>query len=243
MNLSRAEAERRLTIDKKKIQLHLSPGSALDRCCKGPTARHDAESAERNRWINLLADLLRNTDTSMGRLLRESPANSQLLGGTLRSRARVIQKFIAWLITAHGASFPVHWRQLVEYAQVRLSEPCVRGSLKFLHTSFLFLQEVAGIQDKFTEDALCDVTLASALPGKSPRQAPRFTTIILAALENNIISLDTLVYWRVLSWWFLLQCWATLRFDDHRAIVPADLKVCESKLFILQRTSTRRIGY
>ena len=39
---------------------------------EGPTARKDADSAERSRWISLLADLLRNTTTPMGRLLRES---------------------------------------------------------------------------------------------------------------------------------------------------------------------------
>ena len=69
---------------------------------EGPTARKDAESAERSRWLSLLADLLRNTDTPMGRLLRENPTNSQLLGGgrragTLRFRVRAIQKFLGWL--------------------------------------------------------------------------------------------------------------------------------------------------
>ena len=148
-------------------------------CYEGPTARQDAESAERNRWINLLADLLRQTDTPMGRLLRQNPANSQLLGGarragTLRSRVRNIQKFVAsWLAVAHGVTFPVNWRQLIECAQVRLSEPCVRGSLKLLHNSCLFLQEVAGLQDRFTDDAFFEVRwkelLASAIPGKAPR--------------------------------------------------------------------------
>ena len=33
----------------------------------GPTARKDAESAERDRWIQLLANLLRSTDTPMGK--------------------------------------------------------------------------------------------------------------------------------------------------------------------------------
>ena len=56
--------------------------SRLQRSCyEGPTASKDAESAERMRWISLLADLLRNTQTPMGCLLRENPANSQLLGG------------------------------------------------------------------------------------------------------------------------------------------------------------------
>ena len=33
-----------------------------------------------------------------------------------------------------------------------------------------------------------------------------------------------------MSWWLLLQCWATLRFDDHRGIVPAKVKISESGL-------------
>ena len=81
----------------------------------GPTARKDAEAAERDRWIQLLANLLRSTDTPMGKLIRESPSNIQLLGGgrragTLRSRVRSVQKFLGWLIASHGISFPVHWR-------------------------------------------------------------------------------------------------------------------------------------
>ena len=63
----------------------------------GPTARKDAETAERDRWIQLLANLLRSTDTPMGKLIRENPSNIQLLGGgrragTLRSRVRSVQK-------------------------------------------------------------------------------------------------------------------------------------------------------
>ena len=147
-------------------------------CYEGPTARKDAESAERVRWLSLVADLLRNTDTPMGRLLRENPANSQLLGGgrrggTLRSRVRAIKKFLRWLAAAHNVEFPTHWKHLVEYLQVRLSEPCVRGSLKLVHASFVFFQEIAGVQDRLTDAAfarclpkritcICSSTEASA---------------------------------------------------------------------------------
>ena len=117
----------------------------------GPTARKDAEAAERDRWIQLLANLLRSTDTPMGKMIRESPSNIQLLGGgrragTLRSRVRSVQKFLGWLIASHGISFPVHWRQLTEYLQVRYSEPCVRGSLKLVHSSYIFLQRWLGLK-------------------------------------------------------------------------------------------------
>ena len=139
----------------------------------GPTARKDAESAERDRWIQLLANLLRSTDTPMGKLIRENPSNIQLLGGgrragTLRSRVRSVQKFLGWLIASHGVSFPVHWRQLTEYLQVRYSEPCVKGSLKLVHSSYIFLQEVAGIEDKLTDSSMYVVALKvlESLPAK-----------------------------------------------------------------------------
>ena len=158
----------------------------------GPTAGRGAELAEGDRWIQLLANLLRSTDPPMGRLIRENPSNVQLLGGgrragTLRSRVRTTQKFIGWLIAAHQISFPNHWRQLTEYLQVRNSEPCVRGALKLVHSSCVFLQEVAGIEDAVSLKEL----MAQASPGKAPRQAPRFPTILLAALEDMVLSLET----------------------------------------------------
>ena len=125
-----------------------------------------------------------------------NPENSQLLGGgrragTFRSRVRALQKFLSWPAQAHNFTFPVHWRQLVEYMQVRLSEPCVRGSLKLIHLSYIFMQEVAGIDDKITDSALYDVMkrelLASASPGKPPRQAPRFPVVTLGAPEGNVL--------------------------------------------------------
>ena len=199
----------------------------------GPTARKDAETAERDRWIQLLANLLRSTDTPMGKLIRENPSNIQLLGGgrragTLRSRVRSVQKFLGWLIASHGVSFPVHWRQLTEYLQVRYSEPCVRGSLKLVHSSYIFLQEVAGIEDKLTDSAMYVVALkelmSQAIPGKPPRQAPRFPTILLAAFEDMVLAVDRPVFLRVLSWWLLVQSWGTLRFDDHRGLAASRVR-------------------
>ena len=99
----------------------------------GPTARKDAESAERDRWIQLLANLLRSTDTPMGEVdqgeVRVTFSYSEAVDvqeppgrefGPCRS-------FLAGWVASHGVSFPVHWRQLTEYLQVRYSEPCVRG--------------------------------------------------------------------------------------------------------------------
>ena len=259
VGLSDAEAERLLLQEKKQRRMQiLNSSAASDQLVlaaelkprrfrskwqrivyEGPTDRKDLESAERSRWVAYLGDLLRHTDTPMGRLMRENPSNLQLLGsglraGTLRSRVRSIRKFLEWLSAAHKIAFPVHWQQLIEFLQVRLSEPCVRGSLKAAHRSFLFLQESAGIGDKLTNSALYDVTrkelFAAALPGRAPRQAPRFPSILLGAFEDNVMDSSLPVFWRLLSWWLLFQAWSTLRFDDHRGIVPEDLEISETGL-------------
>ena len=196
----------------------------------------------------------------MGKLIRENPSNVQLLGGgrraeTLRSRVRSVRKFLGWLIASHGITFPVHWRQLTQYLQVRYSEPCVRGSLKLVHSSYTFLQEVAGVEDKLTDSAMYAVSLkelmSQACPGRPPRQAPRFPTILLAAFEETVCSADKPVFVRVLSWWLLLQSWDMLRFDDHRGLMPRDVTVSatglqistsEPLLYILRHMSNAKVG-
>ena len=244
----RRESEHRASIEKSiadqlVIAAELKPKRFRARWQRtvydGPTARKDAEASERNRWIQLLANLLRSTVTPMGKLIRENPNNIQLLGGgrragTLRSRVRSVQKFLGWLVASHGIGFPVHWRQLTEYLQVRYSEPCVRGSLKLVHSSYIFLQEVAGIEDKLTDSAMYVVALkelmSQASLGQPPRQAPRFPTILLAAFEDMVMAGDKPVFLRVLSWWLLIQSWGTLRFDDHRGLLPRDFLVTSTGL-------------
>ena len=68
-------------------------------------------------------------------------------------------------------------------------------SQELVHPSFVFLQEVVGVQEKLTEDALFEVTnkelLTSALPGKAPKQAPGYPTVLLAAVEDNVVDLES----------------------------------------------------
>ena len=214
VGLSDAEAERLLMLNKKQRDTQILNSSAASdqlvlvaelkprrfrskwQRLSTKDQQLDSETAEGSRWVAFLADLLRHTDTPMGRLMRENPSNIQLLGwglraGTLRSRVRSIRKFLEWLSAAHNVAFPVHRHQLIEFLQVRLSEPCVRGSLKAAHRSFLFLQEAAGISEKITDSALYDVArkelFAAALPGRAPRQAPRFPSILLGAFEDNVM--------------------------------------------------------
>ena len=72
--------------------------------------------------------------------------------------------------------------------------------------------------------------MSQAIPGKPPRQAPRFPTILLAAFEDMVLAIDRPVFVRVLSWWLLVQSWGTLRFDDHRGLLPREFVVTSTGL-------------
>ena len=107
----------------------------------------------------------------------------------------------------------------------------IRVMFNHLVDSVIFLQEVAGIEDKLSDTALCTVSLKELMAQASPaRQAPRFPTILLSALEDTVLSFGTPLFLRVLSWWLLVQSWRTLRFDDHLGLLPRDFKVSEAGL-------------
>ena len=49
-------------------------------------------------------------------------------------------------------------------------------------------------------------------------------------MEDMVLSVDIPLFMRVLSWWLLVQSWGTLRFDDHRGLLPRDFKISETGL-------------
>ena len=200
----------------------------------GPSARRDAEEAERNRWIFTLSEIIKGTATPMGKMLTDRPGQ-QLVGGgrrasTLRSRVRGVRKFLTWLAVTRELSYPTSFDQRSEFLHVRLSEPCNRGALKGTYQSFVFLEETVGtpLQKRLTGSALYGVIyrelLASAQPGRHSKQAPRMLSPMLFFLEQLVMNETSPMYLRVYSWWMLVQKWATPRFSDHRGLNPGEVR-------------------
>ena len=131
-----------------------------------------------------LAGIVSNTDTPMERLLRDKPGVKLLGAGkrasTLRSRIRAVQ-YVVWLSGAFAVSFPRDAMQVIV-------EPSSRGAIKGAHQAMVFFEEVSAIPDAECWSSLPFYLLAkkevpgAALPGAEPRQAPRFSTVILGAL-------------------------------------------------------------
>ena len=103
---------------------------------------------------------------------------------------------------------------MTEYLQARHSEPCCRGALK----------NTVAVEERLTQRALHGTVYkelpATATPGREPRHAPRIPVAILEGLESTVMDETCVFFLRTYAWWVLLQCWATLRFSDHKRPEP-----------------------
>ena len=114
----------------------------------------------------------------------------------------------------------------------------------------VFLEAMArgSPQDRFTDCQLYNVLyqelLVAALPGMAiphSRHPESFLTAMLVALEHLVVCAQTPRYYRVFSWWLLVQNWATLRFSDHTEILPSSVKI-DVTGFSAQLTRSKTLG-
>ena len=133
----------------------------------------------------------------MATILRERSGDIRLLGAgkratTLRARVTSLRRHVVWLSEAHDLSFPADVFHLVGYLQARAQEPATRGGLKAAHQAMRVFEEITAIpeQGRLTDSAVYVLAkkemLAAALSGNFPKQAPRFPTGVLAALEEVV---------------------------------------------------------
>ena len=196
---------------------------------EGPTARQDAENAERMRWVLVFADLLRSTPTPMGALLAEKPGSVQLLGGGRRASTIRITCEVHKNSCLARSPTPSHLPQS-HPATHRLSSGCasrspVTGLLRRVFTEPPFLVEMAGVdaEARFTSNQLYTVVnkelSTTALPGQPRKQGSRMLIAVLAALEKMVADSSQVRFFRLFAWWL-----GILRFSDHRGLLPSDVK-------------------
>ena len=193
------------------------------------TAGQDAENAERIKWIACLSQLVAGTATPLGQRLVQRPAEAASMGlglraGTLRNRAHVLRRYLLWLAQSFRLTFPEQEERYLDYLALRVQEPCTRCTLKCVHQSFVYPEEVSEIEPhrRVTvrprySNMLAEL-LSRTLPGSPSRQAPRPLLRILQSVESVVTNQSVAVFFRVFGWFFLLQAWCTLRFDDHRGL-------------------------
>ena len=181
-----------------------------------PNARWDAEEEERERCWH----------------------TSQSFSETVVERRRSVQ----W----HAVHCEVSCLRFTEFVRARLTEPCTRGALKSAHHSIVFLEDVTGtpVPGRVTASAMFGVIKKEFIaqinhPGRSPKQALKMLSTVLCALEHpgGLVSSSVHACLRVVD---LRPIWATLRFDDHRKILPQAVCLFEARFSsLLIRSKTR----
>ena len=248
----RAEEVRKTATEQLAIASGRVPKKARTRLAmmsfSGPTARQDAEGAEKSRWLAHLATLLVGTQTPLGQRLVEKLAacNSMGLGlrsGTLRNRVHALRRYFTWLATSHQVPFPSAEEHMLDFLELKVQEPCTRVALKVVHQSLVYLEEISEISPaarltvRPRYSNLFAELLSQTRPSAEPRQAPRPLVRVLEAIERTVVDYREPVFIRLYAWFYLLQTWCSLRFDDHRGLEPGLLRNSETSLTGVRKRS------
>ena len=109
----------------------------------------------------------------MGKILETKAGDRNVLGGgrrasTLRARNRAAEKNLGWLAVSADVAFPTQVAHLTGFLESRHSEPCNRDALKAAHQCIVFLEDVAGVEEKLTTNALYTVIYRELLSTAQP---------------------------------------------------------------------------
>ena len=78
---------------------------------------------------------------------------------------------------------------------------------------------------------------------KPVRKAPQTPLSFLVVWEAMVVQVALPVFTWMFAWFWLVRCWAAMRFDDHRGLLPASVKVANGRLTAtLVRTKTSGVG-
>ncbi len=203
-----------------------------------PHGRENAERDERSRWMKALTLLIQESGVSVLNQAWDGLSLDGmveiLVGGrrasTLRARARAWRRFQSYLFLSIGTKHPRHAFDELAYLRVRASEPCSQSVLRNLKALFVFIDHMTGLKPPLSADPLLQsafkeyLSQAPARRAGDARPASRIPASVLAAMEDLVVNEEANTFDRMISWWVILSCWCTLRFDDHRGVIPFEFR-------------------
>ena len=121
---------------------------------------------------------------------------------------------------------------MLDYLEIKVQEPSARVALKVVPQSLVYFEEISEISPAarlpVNSNPLAEL-LSQTIPGTEPRQAPRPLVRVLEATERTVVDYREPVF-ILYVWFYLLQTWCSLRFDDHRGLEPGLLRNFETSL-------------
>lgn len=222
-------------------------------------AREEAEAKDRERWRTALADIILEAGLPLAQMAEGAASPASFLrqaaqgrrATTLRKRVRDWRRARAYFLRALGRPWPLQVWEILEYVEARVSEPCRKTTLRSFHSALSFMERAGGVRtsEGFASDplvlgALEEAALTVAGGTVKPRRpATREPVLFTVAREMIVADDEAPRYDRLYCWWQLVKTWGSLRFDDHRGMLPRDLMITANGLNgVLSRTKTSGAG-
>eukprot|EP00439_Symbiodinium_sp_Y106_P058225 s6478_g8.t1 len=128
---------------------------------------------------------------------------------------------------------------LVDYLLARRDEPCGRSTPEAILKAIAWVERVAEFEETLRAT---HGRLAWAAKDKITEilsEGARYPVFMLTLLEALVFDVGHATGWRIWAWAKLVKVWASLRWSDLQAIIPAELSLVEGRLTtVLRRTKT-----
>ena len=215
-----------------------------------------ADLALASKWGQRLGQALHGTPAAdMARDAGDSASFFLSLVGkarpsTVKKRVRDWELFVRWLAWTEGRSWPTAVGDALGYLNFRLAEGCPVTFPAAFWAAIRWVESRSGhpASECFGRHMMLKLCIERAVvvlgsESEVARKAPRIPLVILAALENKVVSGDILFGVRVIAWTRLIKIYGSLRADDLQRLRPRDVVLVSSGLTgILTQTKTSGAG-
>ena len=215
-----------------------------------------ADLALASKWGQRLGQALHGTPAAdMARDAGDSASFFLSLVGkarpsTVKKRVRDWELFVRWLAWTEGRSWPTAVGDALGYLNFRLAEGCPVSFPAAFWAAIRWVESRSGhpASECFGRHMMLKLCIERAVvvlgsESEVARKAPRIPLVILAALENKVVSGDILYGVRVIAWTRLIKIYGSLRADDLQRLRPRDVVLVSSGLTgILTQTKTSGAG-
>jgi hypothetical protein len=132
-------------------------------------SRREVEDLVKARGVQELADLISRSGlprAQAAELTQDPPASWRRCAGsararTIRTRVRIFRKYSDWLQVTHGAVWPQHVGQLLDYLEVLAGEPCARTVPRSFLQALSFIEEKGEVpnEERYSRAATLRTTI------------------------------------------------------------------------------------
>lgn len=215
--------------------------------------RQHAEDIKRMAIVDAAGELAREAGLPLAIIASRSARPQEALRRigqgrryrTIEKRVSSWRKARAYFLATSGSPWPRDVEHAINYVEELASGDAPPSCLWCFYFALGFFEKGGGVavekqigKDpnlKACIEELCVNLLSKS--GAPRRKAPRIPLAMLLLWEDLVVNVHIPIYERMYAWFQCVRVWASLRFDDHRGMDPASIRLTKEGLTaVLSRT-------